>query len=66
MQEKTKKRLLSLAVRAAVAASLFAVVFVVCKIFPQALKVIRPVWTKSMDMQKIGALLKETLKEALP
>jgi hypothetical protein len=66
MQEKTKKWLLSLAVRTAVAILIFAVVFIVCKIFPPSLKVIRPLWTKSMDIQKIGTLLKEVLKEALP
>lgn len=66
MQEKMKKQLLSLAVRTAVSAGIFALIFVVCKIFPEVLEAIRPAWTKSMDIQKTGALLKEALKEALP
>ena len=66
MQEKIKKHLLSLAVRTGIAILMFAVVFIVCKIFPPSLKAIRPLWTKSMDIQKIGTLLKEVLKEVLP
>ena len=66
MQEKIKKYLLSLAVRSAVAILIFAAVFAVCKIFPEVLKAVQPVWTKSMDIQKIGRLLKEAFVEALP
>lgn len=66
MQEKTKTWLLSLAVRTGVALGIFLIVFIVCRIFPDVLKTIRPVWTKSMDIQKTGTLLKELLKEMLP
>jgi len=66
MNEKTKKYFLSLAVRTAVSLGMFAVVFAVCKIFPQVLTAISPVWTKSMDIQKIGAFLFKIGKEMLP
>ena len=66
MQEKTKKWLLSLAVRTGVAVIVFAVIFAVCRMFPDMLKAIRPVWTKSMDIQKIGKLLKTAFVEAIP
>lgn len=66
MHEKMKKQLLSLAVRTVVSVGIFAVIFIICKIFPDVLKAIRPAWKKSMDIQKIGSLLKDALKEALP
>ena len=66
MQEKIKKYFLSLAVRSAVAVVLFVMIFFTCKIFPQALKPMKPVWTNSMDIRKIGSLLYSALKETLP
>ena len=66
MQEKAKKYFLSLAVRAAVAAVIFAILFIINRIFPRLIDVVRPVWAKSMDIQKIGVLLKTVLNEALP
>ncbi len=66
MQKKVKQYLLSFSVQAAVAAGLFAVVFIIGKISPSFLKMLQPVWTKSTDIQKIGTLFKELFREVLP
>ncbi len=59
MNEKTKKYLLSLAVRSAVAIVLFLVIWAVKGFYPE----ISRLWTKNMDIQKVVALFREILKE---
>ena len=66
MNQKTKNRLLSLAVRTAIAVVIFVILFVMNRLFPQLIKHMERIWTKSMDIQKIGTFLKEVLKESLP
>ncbi len=65
MREKTKKWLLSLAVRFAAAAGIFVIIFSVNWFFPKVTKPLKPIFAESADIQKIGKLLKELAKEVI-
>ena len=66
MQEKTKKWLLSLAVRAMVAVTAAIVILMLNSFVPKTGEVTKGVLTKNTDVQKIGTLFGEILKEVLP
>ncbi len=65
MKEKTKKWFLSLALRSALAAAMFILLFLAHRFMPSLTVPIKPIFTESADIGKIGTLLKELMKEAI-
>ena len=66
MNEKTKKYLIVLAYRTAVSIGLFLIIFITGVFAPSFIDKISPLWTKSIDFQKVGKLFCELFGELFP
>ena len=66
MKEKTKKYLILLAYRSAVAVGIFLIIFVIGIFAPGFIEKLSPVWTKNMNMGRVKELSYSLLKELFP
>ena len=65
MDEKTKKWLLSLALRCGVCLFLVVVMYMIKAFSPEIFAPVKSYVTKSVDIEKIGTLFRQIVKEVL-